>query len=181
MNPGSNIAKVLRSDKLEIKVDVSPEDIFWIDKGATATVMAENGREWKGTVTRIGDFVNQSTQSIDVHIALVGSKDRLYDGQYLEAKIPGKVVNNGMMIPRSAIFNGNEVFVLQDSLLKVKEIKIHKTNPETAIFSGLAKGEQLVVEPLINAHNNMKAYKLEEKGKDIDLEKKDSNATLVNN
>lgn len=181
VNPGSNIAKVLRSDKLEIKVDVSAEDIFWIEKGAPATIMAENDREWKGIVTRIGEFVNQSTQSIDVHIAVNGSNERLYDGQYLEAKIPGKVVDNGMIIPRNAIFNGNEVFVLQDSLLKVREIKIHKTNPETAIFSGLAKGEQLVVEPLINAHNNMKAYKLEEKNKDIDLEKKGSNTKLVNN
>jgi len=182
VNPGSNIAKILRSDKLEIKVDVSADQIHWIENGASTVVKSENGLEWNGRVTRIGEFVNQNTQSIDVHIALESNGERLYDGQYLEAKIPGKVVENGMLIPRNAIFNGNEVFVLKDSLLKVKEVKIHKTNPETVVFSGLNSGSELVVEPLINAHNNMKAYKLEEKNKDIDLEKKnESKAKLVNN
>jgi len=173
VNPGSNIAKILRSDKLEIKVDVSADQIHWIEKGAETAIIDENGRSWTGKVTRIGEFVNENTQSIDVHIALQSKGERLFDGQYLEAKIPGKYINNGMLIPRNAIFNGNEVFVLKDSLLKVREIKIHKTNTETAIFSGLASGEEVVVEPLINAHNNMKAYKLEEK-KDIDVESKSS-------
>lgn len=182
VNPGNNIGKILRSDKLEIKVDVPADQIHWIEKGAPASISAENGVAWTGVITRIGEFVNQTTQSIDVHIAVQTKEDRLYDGQYLEAKIPGKIVKNGMLIPRNAIFNGNEVFVLQDSLLKVKEINIHKTNAETAIFSGLAQDADLVVEPLINAHNNMKAFKLEEKG-EINLEEKSTaaSAKMVSN
>ncbi|MTI20532.1 efflux RND transporter periplasmic adaptor subunit, partial [Fulvivirga sp. RKSG066] len=182
VNPGSNIAKILRSNKLEIKVDVPAEQIHWIENGATTTVKSETGQEWKGKVSRIGEFVNQTTQSIDVHIALESNQDKLFDGQYLEATIPGKVVEKGMLMPRNALFNGNEVFVLNDTLLKVRKVNIHKTNPETVIFSGLSQGAELVVEPLINAHNNMKAYKLEEGKKDIDLEKKtESSAKLVNN
>jgi len=182
VNPGNAIGTILRSDKLEIKVDVNPDQINWIELGSPAVVMSENGIEWQGKVSRIGEFVNQQTQSIDVYIAMESNGKKLYDGQYLEAKIPGKAVENGMMIPRNAIFNGNEVFVLNDTLLNVKQIKIHKTNPETVIFSGLAAGQQVVVEPLVNAHNNMKAYKLENREKDIDLEKKgDTEAKLVNN
>jgi len=180
VNPGSNIAKILRSDKLEIKVDVSADQIHWIDQGAVSTITDDNGTIWKGIVTRIGEFVNEATQSIDVHIALSSNGEKLFDGQYLEATIPGKYIENGMIIPRNAIFNGNEVFVLQDSLLKVREINIHKTNSETAVFSGLASGEQVVVEPLINAHNNMKAYKLEEK-KDIDVERKSDEEVEIAN
>ncbi|MDX1628040.1 MAG: efflux RND transporter periplasmic adaptor subunit [Fulvivirga sp.] len=180
VNAGSNIGKTLRSDKLEIKVDVSVDEINWIEKGGTAVVRSENGFEWTGTITRIGEFINQNTQSIDVHIALQDNGKRLFDGQYLEAKIPGKNINNGMIIPRNAIFNGNEVFVLEDTVLKTKNIKIHKTNAESAVFSGLPEGVQLVVEPLINAHNNMKAFPLEEKDQDIDLEKKNnSNKKIV--
>lgn len=180
VNPGNKIGKILRSNKMEIMVDVSADQIHWIEKGAPANVVADNGLEWKGNVTRIGDYINQNTQSINVHIALQSNKNKLYDGQYLEAKIPGKPVENGMILPRNAIFNGNEVFVLQDSLLKVQEIDIHKTNPEDVIFSGLASGTDVVVEPLINAHNNMKAYKLEEK-KDIDLEKKSGSVAKAAN
>ena len=65
--------------------------------------------------------------------------------------------------------------------MKVKEITLHKLNPENAIISGLREGESLVVEPLINAHNNMKAYKLEERN-DFNVEaEEDTKAKLVNN
>lgn len=173
VNPGSNIGKLLRSNKLELRVDVNTSDIDWIDMGAEASVISERGKVLKGRVTRIGEFINAQTQSIDVFIALEPGSDRIYDGEYLKASVPGRVVDRGMVIPRNAIFNNNEVFVLEDSLLKVKTITIHKLNNETAIFSGLVENSELVMEPLINAHNNMRAFKLE-KGSDIDIEKKES-------
>lgn len=181
VNPGNNIGKLLRSDKLELRVDVATSDIDWIEIGSPATVISESGQEWTGKVTRIGEFVNQQTQSIDVFISINPGKTRMYDGEYLKTVIPGKMIDNGMIIPRSAIFNGNEVFVLNDSTLNVRQIDIHKLNAETAIFSGLEEQSDLVVEPLINAHNNMRAYKLKEE-KDIDLEKKEgSDSKLVKN
>ena len=181
VNPGSNIGKLLRSDKLEVRVDVATTDINWIDIGMPARVISEEGGEWTGRITRIGEFVNRQTQSIDVFIGIDPGQDKIYDGEYLRTIIPGKTVDRGMLIPRNAIFNGNEVFTLHDSTLKVNRINIHKLNPETAIFSGIDEHAEVVVEPLINAHNNMKAFKLKEKS-DIDLEKKQDGSTkLVKN
>jgi multidrug efflux pump subunit AcrA (membrane-fusion protein) len=163
VNPGNKIGTILRSDKLEMKVDVSVSDIDWVEMGSQAQVVTESGTVWEGKVARIGEFVNQNTQSIDVFIAINSDKDRkIYDGEYLRSIIPGRQVESGMLIPRSAIFDGNKVFVLQDSSLKVHEINIHKLNSESVVFSGLKEGSELVVEPLINAHNNMKAFKLVE-------------------
>ncbi|MTI38723.1 efflux RND transporter periplasmic adaptor subunit [Fulvivirga lutimaris] len=181
VNPGNKIGTILRSDKLEMKVDVSVSDIDWVELGSQAQVVTESGRIWEGKVARIGEFVNQNTQSIDVFIAINSDKDRkIYDGEYLRSIIPGREVESGMLVPRNAIFDGNKVFVLQDSLLKVEEIQIHKLNAESVVFSGLKEGSELVVEPLINAHNNMKAFKLEEK-EDIDIEQKSSDVKLVKN
>ncbi|MDN5205315.1 efflux RND transporter periplasmic adaptor subunit [Fulvivirgaceae bacterium BMA10] len=172
VNPGNNIGRIIRSGRLELKVAVETKDIGWIQKGTNVKVNAENSDvPWKGIITRIGEFVNQNTQSIDVFIAIEPNGNALYDGQYLKSAIPAKSIERGMIIPRNAIFNENEVFVLQDTVLKVRRINIHKLNPETVVFSGLEEGLDLVTEPLVNAHNNMKAYKLEEK-KDINLEKK---------
>ncbi len=179
VNPGNKIGTLLRSDQLEMRVDVGVADIDWIEMNSEAQVMTESGVSWTGRVARIGEFVNQNTQSIDVFIAIENQSGRkMYDGEYLKSKIPGKVVKEGMIMPRNAIFDGNKVFVLEDSLLKVKDINIHKLNPETVVFSGLAEGSELVVEPLINAHNNMKAFKLEEKN-EVDIEQKDSSVKLV--
>lgn len=180
VNPGNKIATILRSDKLELKVDVSVDDINWISLNTEATIVDDNGIEWNGKVARIGEFVNENTQAIDVFIDIKPDKNKkMYDGEYLKSIIPGRVIKSGMEVPRNAVFDGNKVFILQDSLLKIKEIEIHKLNPESIVFSGLPEGSDLVMEPLINAHNNMKAFKLNPK-KDLDIERKDDNSQLVN-
>ena len=61
-----------------------------------------------------------------------------------------------MEIDRSAVYNGAQVFIVEDdSVLKVKSINTKRLNSKTVVFSGLEEGEELVIEQLINAHNNM--------------------------
>jgi RND family efflux transporter MFP subunit len=171
VNPGTRIGKIIRSDVHELQVSVETKDIPWIQEGSEVEIYSDETKQtWAGRVIRIGDFVNQSTQSVDVFIAIRQNKQRIYDGQFMQAAIPARVIRDGMMMPRSAIYNRNEVFVLEDTLLKVKEIDVVRLEQEHAIFRGLEEGSDLVVEPLVNAHNNMVAYKLIER--DIDLERK---------
>ncbi|MCP5052422.1 MAG: efflux transporter periplasmic adaptor subunit, partial [bacterium] len=44
-----------------------------------------------------------------------------------------------------------------------REVKIHKLDEKTLIFSGLEEGLDLVVEPLFNASENAKAEIIKEK------------------
>ncbi|MGK7390675.1 MAG: efflux RND transporter periplasmic adaptor subunit [Candidatus Cyclobacteriaceae bacterium M2_1C_046] len=181
VNPGSNIARIIESGNIEVKVDVDVKDVEWITVGSPAYLSTESGAgNWIGRVTRVSDFVNQNTQSIDVYIEVQKNKTPIYSGQYLQAAIPGKQVPGSMLIPREALFNGNEVFLLQDTLLKVSEVRIHKINPETVVINGVPEGSDIVVEALVNAYNNMKAYKLDATRK-IDVEEKSTNTELVNN
>lgn len=183
VNPGNKIAKIYRTDRLELKVDVGIGDIGWIKNNQSVAITSEDGNQtWNGKITRIGDLINQNTQSLDVFVDIKSNGTPVYDGLYLQAIIPGKVIKNAMEIPRSAVFNGNQVFVVRDTVLKVNEIMIHKVNQATVIFSGLTEGDDLVFEPLINAYNNMRVYKLNgSEDKDIDLEKKNLSSKLVNN
>lgn len=184
VNAGSNIGRIIRSDKLELKVDVEASEIGWIELGSEAIVYSESGEQWNGKVIRIGDFVNQNTQSIDVFIAIEPVEgQKMFDGQFLKAIMPSKVIPNSMVIPRNVITNGNEVFIIEDTILKTQIINVQKINKETAIVNGLKEGSNLVIEPLINAFNGMTIYKIEE-DKDIDIESKDAEtkeSKLVNN
>ncbi|MDW3192836.1 MAG: efflux RND transporter periplasmic adaptor subunit [Cytophagales bacterium] len=179
VNPGTKIGKIIRAGAHELKVSVETRDISWIQEGAEVKIFSDETQQyWDGKVLRISDFVNQNTQSVDVFLAIQSNGQRLYDGQFLQAAIPARTIKDGMIMPRSAIYNRSEVFVLEDTLLKVKKINVVRLEQESAIFTGLEEGEALVVEPLINAHNNMVAKKLEEK--EIDLERKtDAQGRLV--
>ena len=59
-------------------------------------------------------------------------------------------------ISRKAVFNRNEVFVVEDGRLRKKQVSVHKLNPSTVLFSGLNEGEMVVIDPPVNASENMK-------------------------
>lgn len=161
VNPGTRIGNIIRSDKLEVKVDVTIDDIQWVNLGSRVSIDTEDGDHgWTGKVTRISEVLNKNTQSIDVFITIQQSATPLYDGQYLRAIIPGRDVLEAMEIPRNAMVDNSHVFIVQDSLLKMRSIDIYKINSQTVVFNGLDEGTDLVIEPLINAANNMRVYKL---------------------
>lgn len=169
INPGVSIGTVMRRGVHELKVAVETKDIPWIKQNSPVKIYSdEMDQYWEGQVTRISDFVNQNTQSVDVFIAIQSSGQKIYDGQFFQAAIPARTVTDGMIMPRNSIYNGNEVFVVEDTLLKVKKINVIRLVDEEAIISGLGRGEDLVVEPIIGGFNNMVVQKQEVK--DIDFE-----------
>lgn len=171
VNPGSKIANVMKSGEHELQVSVETSDIGWIHEGSPATIFSTESKQvWKGVVSRISDFVNQNTQSVDVFIAIDAQGAKIYDGQFLKASIPAETIENGMRIPRESIYNGSEVFVVNDTLLNVQQVEVYRLTDQGAIVGGLPEGADLVIEPLINAHNNMRVDKQD--ASEINLENK---------
>jgi multidrug efflux pump subunit AcrA (membrane-fusion protein) len=160
VNPGTMIGRIIRSDALELHVDLKINDLPFVKEGTEAKVYTEEtGQQWAARIIRLGDFVNQNTQSIDAYIAIEANANHLYDGQFLKAMIPTQTIKDGMIIPRNALYEGNKVFVLEDSVLKTKSINIVKRTETEVVFNGLDTHSDVVIEPLVNAHNNMKAFK----------------------
>ncbi len=156
VNAGTRIARITRSNRLEVELPVRTEDLDFIRNGLVVNVSSPTHRStWKGSVNRISDIVDPTTQSVNIYISFNPQKERVYDGQYLEVEIPGTRLKNVMEIPRNAVFNRNEVFLVKENRLHVQPIKIENFNEETLYFSGLEAGEMVVTEPLINAYENM--------------------------
>lgn len=158
VNPGSRVGEIIQTDQLELEVPIKVHNAAWIMKGDAVQVTTEDGsRRWMGNVARKSRFVEPTTQSISIFVSLESIPENpLYLGLYLRAVFPGVMVQNAMQIPRNAVFNSNEVFIVNDGRLAKREIKIHKIDQETLIFSGLDEGLDLVVEPLVHAAENTK-------------------------
>lgn len=155
-NPGSRLAKIIKTGDLEIEVPLQIEAAKWVKKGCKAILRAEDGhRVGMGVVKREASFVDPNSQSINVYVEVLPGSATLYSGQYFRVEFPGMTIKNAMEIPRNATFNYNMVWVIEGGYLSKKEIEIIKTNEKTVIFSGLQPGTELVVEPLANARANM--------------------------
>jgi RND family efflux transporter MFP subunit len=162
-NPGSRIATMIRTDKLELAVPVEIDDIYWIEVGDPVRIMTEDAaRTWNGKVVRKSDFVDPGTQSITVYVSVFPtSENPLYQGQYLKAYFEMKKVENSMVIPRNAIFNNNQVYFVENERLKKGEVKILKHNQNTVLINGIPEGVFVVSEPLVNAREGSRVVILE--------------------
>ena len=151
-NPGTRIAKIIETDILELEVPVKVEDLKWINIGDKVTVLTEQTTQfWEGSVARISEFINPDTQSSGVFVRIQNNKESpIYSGMFLIARFDEKTIVDAMEIPRQAVFNQNEIFIIQDSALRKKTIAIQKINNNTLIFNGLEEGLEIVTEPLIN-------------------------------
>lgn len=158
-NPGSRIASMIRTDKLELEVPVRIEDAYWINVGDQVQVSTKDRKiQWTGKVVRKSDFMDPSSQAITLYVALSQEKDKpLYQGQYLLAEFAAKTLENSMEIPRNAIFDKDKVFTVEDGKLKANRVEVLKSNETTTFIAGLPIGLDLVVEPLVNAKEGFNA------------------------
>lgn len=156
-NIGSRIAKMIRTDQLELEVPVEQMNARLIKVGSKALALSEDGEtEWVGRVNRKANFVDPQTQSINVYISLSSSSSKpLFKGQYLRANFSEIGFNNVMEIPRNAVFNHDEMFTVVDGKLEKKSVNIIKVNAESYLINGLVEGTKIVTEPLVNVHENM--------------------------
>jgi multidrug efflux pump subunit AcrA (membrane-fusion protein) len=156
VNAGGQIAKMIRTDQLEVEVPVKNDLSKWIKIGDKVQVFSKNRTSaMPGVVVRKSNFLDPRTQSRSIFVKVQHSaNDILLAGEYKLVEFPGQKIKDAMEIPSNAVFNSNEVFAVIDGKLKKRVIDIIKVNETTLIFNGLPEGQKIVVEPLINAKEN---------------------------
>ena len=157
-NPGAVLGKIINTEDLELEIPVEINDSKWINTGDAVTVYNEDFTDkWAGKLIRKSKDVDISTQSINVYVNIQSnSSNPIFKGQYLICEFSGITLKNVMEIKRSAVFNTNEVFVINEGRLLKSIIDIKKINEQTLYFNGIKEGTEIVTEPLINARENTK-------------------------
>lgn len=155
-NVGGQIAKMIRTDQLEVEVPVENYQSKWIKIGDKVEVFSNEQEATKpGVVVRKSDFIDANTQSRSIFVKVQNSAtDKLLSGEYMLVEFPGQKIQQAMELPRGAVFNSNEVFTVVDGKLKKRVIDVLKWNETTLIFKGLEEGTKVVSEPLINIKEN---------------------------
>ncbi|WP_372776266.1 efflux RND transporter periplasmic adaptor subunit [Mangrovibacterium sp.] len=166
VSAGSQIARMIGTDVLEVEVPVENHNSKWIKIGDQVKVYGRNSTDTlSGSVIRKANFVDATTQSrsvfVGVHQFAAGD---LLAGEYKVVEFPGQRISRAMEIPRSAVFNSNVVFTVADGVLKKATIEILKMSESSLIFNGLPEGARIVVEPLINVKENLPVEFLAGKG-----------------
>ncbi len=152
---GSNLATLIRSDKLEVAVPVFTDDLKWINIGDTATLTNKYDEKAEVSVSRISGYVDEETQSVNVYLTVYPSRSMsLLEGEYVDVVFKGQTVS-GFEIPREAIVNESYVYELKDKKLNKIHVDIVRSLNDSYIIAGVDSDITIVTESLASISSNV--------------------------
>ena len=170
---GGNLGTAYGIDAVEIELPLEDRDLAWFDipdgmvsfnggrlssKAVTAQVKADfagANHTWQGYVTRTTGQVDKTSRLISVVIEveqpfnISNGRPALLPGIFVEVFIKGNVLKNAVAVPRDAIHNGNEVWIVKEGRLHIQTLEIVRTDKNFAyVTSDIESGTMIVTSSL---------------------------------
>ncbi len=169
---GTPLARLYAIDWAEIRLPIQDEDLAWIDVPRAGSDHSDADapevilraryagalREWRG-------YIDRSEGEIDPRSRMVHVVARVEDpyarqpgathtplpvGLFVDAEILGRTASDVIVLPRSALRDGDRVLVVDDEdRLRFREVTVVRRDGETVLVrGGLAAGERVTVSAL---------------------------------
>jgi len=177
LSPGSQICELVGTDEFWIQVTIPFSKLKWVhfpedgQPGAAARVILDTGDgdsvTWEGRVIRLLSDLDPLGRMARLLVSVAdplnlrrsaANKMPLLLGSYVETEIDAGQLEDTLTIPRAALREGNQIWVVgDDHLLKILPATILWRETETVLISNnVAQGDQLVVSDLRVALPGMK-------------------------
>lgn len=147
VNPGTQVAKIIKTGSFEVKVPISNSDIDeFKGKGQADFFNSKSELIGKGKILRVSNVINQQTQSNDVYYSITPIKgEKIYSGMYLNVSINQKSEKSTMTLPRASVKN-NKVFILEKDKIVTADVLISGSKQDSVFVSGLENNQQVILE-----------------------------------
>lgn len=178
---GQPLAKAYGTNAVEIEVPLEDDELAWFDvfensifanvdggsaKRTPAKVKADfAGAEhtWEGYVVRTAGQVDKTSRMISVFVE-VPNPFKVFDGRppllpgvFAEVLIQGKILRSAVAVPRDAIHEGNQIWLVNDNRLHVQPLDIVRADKDFAyVVSGVRDEANVVVSSLDTVVAGMK-------------------------
>jgi len=139
--------------EMEAAIDLKNLDVIRIGSKVDLT-STEIAGQWKGTVSRISDRIDDQTQTIKVFINVSGKE--LKEGMYLNGVIYGSDISDVVEIPRKMLQNDSMVYVVEDSSLVLLGIKPVRYSRENVMVRGIPDSTHVLDESVVGAYEGMR-------------------------
>ncbi len=160
LGAGQPVGSVYATDIAEITVPVADDDLTWInvghrgEGGLPVVVSAEFAgalHHWTGRAVRLGGAVDSRSRMVPVVVEIpapyekFGDRPALVEGMFVEVTFSAPPPAGAVVIPRSALRPGNEVWVVDDqNKLRLRTVTVARAGIEQAVIAaGLSAGERV--------------------------------------
>ncbi|MEM6831976.1 MAG: efflux RND transporter periplasmic adaptor subunit [Bacteroidota bacterium] len=159
ISPGVKLGSFLHTGAYEVRATVSLTDLANIQQiNELRFTSNETKQEWKGTLDRVAEKVDENSQSVNVYFRLEG--EGLKENMYVESELEAHAFANAVELSKGLVTRDDQVFVLNDSLIQLKPVKPLAYTNSTIIVSGLQKGDLVISEVIKSTLQGTKAVTL---------------------
>lgn len=156
IRPGQKLGTFIQPSIYELIAPVSSSMVQFLKVGQQVELRATDNtsRSWMGEVSRINSLINSATQTVNVYVQVSGKG--LEEGMYMETDIHATELYDAYELDRSVLFDQNQVYIVQDTVLVQKTIEPLYFNDKTAVIRGLMDGEKVLSKLPPSAYPGMK-------------------------
>jgi multidrug efflux pump subunit AcrA (membrane-fusion protein) len=152
---GQKLGEFVSTSVYEVEVFAGLDEVKHISVGLDAVLTCDDlPGEFQGTVSRVNEVIEKSTQTVAVYITT--TDERLRNGLYMSARIKSNPIDNAVRVPVSALAGESQVWVLKDSALKLVKVEVAAVENGQVLIRGLADGTILVLDPPTDASPGLK-------------------------
>jgi multidrug efflux pump subunit AcrA (membrane-fusion protein) len=152
---GQKLGEYIEPSIFEMQIAVNASFAPYLSIGKEVVLKTlESNEPIIGKVIRINGKVDQTTQTINVYIQV--SDKNLKDGMYLEAHLNTKNEKEAIEISRKLLVNNNQLFIVNDSILKLITVNPIYFNKETVVIKGVENGSIILSKSVPGAYDGMK-------------------------
>jgi len=186
---GKKLADVFSTDYIEIRLPIKNKDLPFVNLPETTASrqqvplqspviftsdLLSQQQVWQGRLVRTESAIDDNSQQLHVIAQIDNPYSSNNDGlpllkigQYLNADITGKTVENAIIVPNSSIYQGSYLYTVDDGKLQRRDISILWQNDQHALIgSGLAANDELVVTPIGQVVSGTRVLVLGKEGRD---------------
>ena len=167
----TQIAEIYATDYFEVRLPIKTTDLKFIDlpeifqdkkvKPSNASVdifssLTDSPIPWNGQLVRTESAIDNDARQLHVVAQIdnpfssdIIERPPLKIGEYVTAKVEGRLIENAIVIPSKSIYQNTYVYVMEEGILKRREIQtLWQNDSQALIGGGLQAGERLVTTTL---------------------------------
>jgi len=187
VSPNTQLAEIYATDVVEIRLPLRNRDLPFIDLpeayrsggvsravGSHVRIQSDLGgkESWDAVLVRTEGAIDEVARQLHV-IAQIDDPfghdneehTPLKIGQYVTARLQGKIIPGAVVIPNNTIYQGTYVYIVEDDLLRRRNIEIAWQNDDEAIIgAGLVPGDILVTTALGQVTSGIRVTIINEEG-----------------
>jgi len=176
---GAAIATLYATDYMEVRLPVASNQLAFLntlpngnlpEPFAPVTIIGQFGKNqllWTGELVRAEAEVDASSR-LFYGVARIQNPENaeqvpLFVGLFVQAEIQGRIVDNLVRLPRTALRDRDQVLVVDaNNRLRFRQVSVFRLeHDEVLINRGLADGERVCVSPLQTVVDGMRVQAVE--------------------